>query len=164
MKSMGKGGNVNRSEPENNRFFDARTKPQFKSVRWYNFLQKNSGENVALAQAFSESFDGEKVKLGSKNFKIFEAITACATQTFATGERWFKKKTLPIEVSLYLKPEHVNVKWNLTAHISCFKAEWKHVITTVQCYITCEGRFSFVHHYQMRFLAYISGDKPMNFP
>ena len=64
-----------------------------------------------------------------------------------------QNKTQPTEVSLYLKPEHVNVKWNPTAHI-----------TTVQKYITCEGRFSSIHHYQLRFLAHILGDRPMDLP
>lgn len=161
---MKKGGNVNRFKPENTRFVDAREKLQFKSVGWYKFLQKNSGENVALAQPFSEIFDGEKVKLGRKTFNISESIIAHATQTSAIGERWFKNKMFPIEVSIYLKPEHVNVKWNPTTHISSFKSEWRHVITTVQKYITCKGRFSSVHHYQMIFLAHILGDKPMNLP
>ena len=76
---MGKGGNFNRSKPENTILIDARAKPQFKSVDCYKFLQKFSGENVALAQAFSESFNGEKVKLGSKKFNIFEEIIARAT-------------------------------------------------------------------------------------
>ena len=49
---MGKGGNVNRSEPTNTRFDDARAKPQFKSAGSDKFLHKFSGENVALAQYF----------------------------------------------------------------------------------------------------------------
>ena len=79
---------------------------------------------MALAQGFVERFDGEKVNLGSKKFNISEAIIVHATQTSATNERWFKNKKFPIELSVYLKPEHVNVKWNPTTHISCFKTEW----------------------------------------
>ena len=121
LRRMGKGGNINRSKPKNTKFVDARAKPQFKTVGWDKFLQKFSGENVALAQAFAESFDGEKVKLRSKTFKISEAIIAKATQTLVTGECWFKKKTLQIEVSPFVKPEHVNAKWTPNVHISYFR-------------------------------------------
>ena len=79
---------------------------------------------MALAQAFTESFDGKKVRLGSKKFILSEAIIARATQTSATGERWFKSKALLEEVNSYLKPKYANMKWNSTAHISCFKFEW----------------------------------------
>jgi hypothetical protein len=34
----------------------------------------------------------------------------------------------------------------------------------VQKFITCEGRFSIAHLYQMRLLTHISGDDPLNLP
>lgn len=82
------------SKPANTRFVDARAKSKFKSAGWYKLLQKFSRENVALAQPFAEPFDGEKVMLGRKIFSISEAIIAHATQSSATGERWFKNKAM----------------------------------------------------------------------
>ena len=85
---------------------------------------KFSGENVAVAQAFVESYNGEKVKLGSLTFKISETIIARATQLSSIGESWYKIKTLFREdFNAYLKPEHENVDWTPTFHISYFKPE-----------------------------------------
>ena len=163
---MGKGGNVNSSESANTQFVDSRAKAEFKAAGWYKFLKKFSGENVAISQAFIETFDGEKVKIGSQTFNITETIIARETHTSATGDSWHKnnKTLLKVDANVYLKPEHEHIGWTPTIHISYFKPEWKHVITTFQHYIICEGRFFTVHKYQMRFLVHISGAKPMNLP
>ena len=76
---MGKGGKVNRSEPANIRFFYHRAKPQFQAVGWYRFLKKFLGENVVVSHEFAKKFDGEKVKLRRKTFRITETIIARAT-------------------------------------------------------------------------------------
>ena len=83
---MGKEGKVNRSKHANTRFLDAREKQKFKFVGWYKFVQKFYGENVALAQAFAKSFNGKKVRLGSKTFNISEDIIARETQPLTTSE------------------------------------------------------------------------------
>lgn len=93
---------------------------------------------MPLAQAFIESFDGEKVRLGRKTFIIFKTMIAHATQSSTTGENWFRSKALPEELISYLKHEYADLKWNSPAHISCFKAKWQHVITSIQKYITRE--------------------------
>ena len=143
---MGKIGKENPSEPTNTRFVDHCAKAQFQAAGWYRFLKKFSGENVAVAQAFAESFNGEHVKLGSWTFEISKTIIARATQLSATGESWYKRKTLFREdLNPYLKPEHENIDWTPTVHISYFKPERQGVITTVQRYITRESRLSIVH-------------------
>lgn len=92
---MAKGGNMNRSEPANTHFFDHRAKAEFKVVGWYQFLRKLSGENLAMAQSFLETFDVEKFRIGSQTFKITKTIIVRETQTSAIGESWHKNnKTL----------------------------------------------------------------------
>ena len=53
-----------------------------------------------------------------------------------------------------------SLKIDFAPKITCvgptyFRPEWQDVIITMQCYITCEGRVSTVHQYQMRFLVLI---------
>ena len=38
------------------------------------------------------------------------------------------------------------------------------MLNLVQRFITCEGRFSIAHLYQMRLLTHITGDDPLNLP
>ena len=78
---------------------------------------------------------------------------------------WFKGKPLfSKDLTSYLKSELVEVNGGPTVPLFYFKDEWQEVITTVQHYITCEGWFSTVHQYQMRFLAHLSGARLMNLP
>ena len=120
---MGIGGNVNHFEPANTRFVDICAKAESKAANWYQFLRKFSGDNVVIAKAFVDIFDGEKVRIGSQNFKIIEIIIAGATRTFAIGESWHmnNKTLLKADANVYLKPEHEHIGWTLTIHISYFK-------------------------------------------
>ena len=77
---------MNYSKLANTRFVDHRAKAEFIATFLYQFLRTILSENVAMAQAFSKTFDGEKVRIGSQTFKITETIIARATQTLATYE------------------------------------------------------------------------------
>ena len=135
------------------------------SRRMVSVLEEVFRRNIAVVQAFVESFNGEQFKLGSRTFKITETIIARAIRLSATSESSYKIKTLlKADLNPYLKPDHENIDWTPTVHISYFRPEWQGVITTVQHYITCEGRLSTGHQYQIRFLSHISGSRPMNLP
>lgn len=147
---MGKSEKVNRSEPASVVLVNEHVKQLFETTSWYHFLSKFSGENIVVAQAFAESFDGKTVTVGSRTFKMTKLIIARATQLSIDGEMWFKGKPLFSEdLTSYIKSEFVEVNWGSTIPLFYFKDEWKEVITTVQCYITCEGWFSTIHQYQM---------------
>lgn len=102
-----------------------------------------------MAQAFAETSDGEKVRIRSQTFNINETIIAWPAQTSTIGESRHKNnKNLPKDyLNVYLKLEHEHIGWTPNIHISYFKPEWQHVITTVQCNITYEGRFSTIQKY-----------------
>jgi len=162
---MGKSGKVNMSEPANLVLVDERVKQLFKAAGWHRFLSKFFGENIVVAQAFAQSLDGKTVTVGSRTFEMTKLVIARATQLSIDGETWFKAKPLFLEdLTSYLKSEVLYVNWGPTVPLFYFKDEWQDIITTVQLYITCEGWFSIVHQYQMRFLAQLSGARPMNFP
>ena len=56
------------------------------------------------------------------------------------------------------------VDWKYGIPASWLKEDWQHVLNLVQRFITCEGRFSIAHLYQMRLLTHITGDDPLNLP
>ena len=150
VKVMGKSGKVNRSEPANLVLVNQRVKQLFKTIGWYYFLSKFSSENITMAQAFAQSFDGKTVTVGSRTFEMTKLVIAQATQLSIDGEMWFQGKPLSIkDLTSYLKSEFLDVNWGPTISLFCFKDEWQNVITTVQHYITCEGQFSTVHQYHM---------------
>jgi predicted glycosyltransferase len=83
---MGKSGKVNRLEPANLVLVNERVKQLFKTAGWHRFLSKFSGENISVAQAFAQSFDGKMVTVGSRTFEMTKLIIARATQLSIDGE------------------------------------------------------------------------------
>ena len=55
---MGKGGKVNRLEPEGLEFCNLNVGVWFRDAGWYKFVAKLSGENYGVSRTFSLSFDG----------------------------------------------------------------------------------------------------------
>ena len=108
---------------------------------------------------------GQQVHVGSLKFKITKAFISEATGLPMAGEKWFKRKTVKIgDFSKFLKPQYSMVDWKHGIPASWLKEDWHHVLNLVQRFITCEGRFSIAHLYQMRLLTHITGDDPLNLP
>ena len=67
---MGKGGKVNRLEPERLNFCNWNAREWFRATGWYNFITKFSGENYGVSRTFALSFDGVQVQLGDLRFEV----------------------------------------------------------------------------------------------
>ena len=108
--------------------------------------------------AFTQSFDGQQVCVGSLKFKIIEAFISEATGLPMIGEKWFKRKTVRIgDFTKFLKPQ-------CGIPASQLKEDWQQVLKLVQRFITYEGPFSISHLYQMRLLTHITSDDPLSLP
>jgi hypothetical protein len=95
----------------------------------------------------------------------YRALHRWACTLPISGERWFKKGKLPAEVcNKFLVAEHQNPDWSQGIPILWLKEEWRGIMSTIQRYITGEGRFSIVHCYHIRFLMHLNGDKELNLP
>ena len=55
---MGKGGKVNRLEPEGPKFCNWNVGVWFRATGWYDFIAKFNGENYGVSITFVVSFDG----------------------------------------------------------------------------------------------------------
>ena len=86
---MGKGGKVNRLEPEGPKFYNWNARVWFRAARWYGFITKFSGENYGVSITFALNFDGIQVQLGSLRFEVTEKSIAEALSLPQTGERWY---------------------------------------------------------------------------
>ena len=107
---MGKSGKVNRLEPASVVLVNERVKQLFKNASWHRFLSKFSSENIIVAQAFTQSFNGKMVTMGRKTFKMTKLVIARATQLSIDGEMWFKGTPLFFkDLTSYLKSEFVEV-------------------------------------------------------
>jgi hypothetical protein len=64
---MGKGGHVNRKDPEGPEIMEAYedTHYIFDRACWYIFYTKLDGHHYAIAKAFDESFNGKRARIAS---------------------------------------------------------------------------------------------------
>lgn len=58
------------------------------------FIKRIEGFNLKLAQAFTQSFDGTRAKIGDLQLKVTEGSIAEATGLPQEGDRWFKNLKL----------------------------------------------------------------------
>ena len=123
---MGKSGRVNRVEPSDTGYVDAHAKNWFQKARLYKFLQKFTGENYGVARAFTESFGGKQVKIGTLKFSVTKAFISKAIGLPMSGESWFKGKTLVGgNLVSFPKLEYKDVDWKSGIPAIWLKDEWK---------------------------------------
>ena len=78
--AMVTGGRPHHSEPVSTQWIDKGTKKLFQGTGWYQFLSKFTGENYRVDRKFAESYDGNRVMIGSissivDNTFIYEATS-----------------------------------------------------------------------------------------
>jgi hypothetical protein len=101
--------------------------------------------------------------IGPLSFKLTVDLISEATEIDNEGELWFKKSPFEFDPQRYLLP-NVVPDWNKGIIIHNFKKEWIEPLRILQSYITCEGRYSLVFKYHLRFLQHMAGVSKMNLP
>jgi hypothetical protein len=61
-----------------------------KSQGWDVFLKIFEGYNLQVAQAFAQTFDGCREKIGDTQLELTEGFVSEAIGLPSTGEKWFK--------------------------------------------------------------------------
>jgi hypothetical protein len=61
-------------------------------VRWMEFLLSFRGHNLKIARAFTQTFNGQVVKIGNIEFQVIEAMIVEATHLPLKGEFWSKTR------------------------------------------------------------------------
>lgn len=65
-----------------------------------------------MSRAFSQTFDGHKVKIGSLQMEANEKMVSKATGFPLTREKWFKGKTISyVDLNFFLLPEFRDPEW-----------------------------------------------------
>ena len=59
---------------------------------WLVFIRNFQGFNLQVAQEFTFSFDGCRVKFGDVQLEVTEEFLSKATGLQASGHRWFKNE------------------------------------------------------------------------
>ena len=65
---------------------------------------------------------------------------------------------------MFLIPGHDTLDWSKGIHVNSLKEEWRHVLSIIQRYVTCEGRFATIYRYHLRFLLHITWTSKLSLP
>jgi len=85
-------------------------------------------------------------------FGVIEDSITEATGFPIEGEKWFKKRMMQnVDLNFFLKGEHHNPNWSMRIPQKMLKLEWSNILNIVQLFFTCEGWYSKIYFYHMRF-------------
>ena len=89
-------------------------------------MSKFTGENYGVARKFAESYDGNRVVIGSISFIVDSAFIFEATGLPQISEPWFKGKTLvATDYNSFLKDEYKDPDWKDGIPTKWIRYEWR---------------------------------------
>lgn len=166
-RKMPRSGHAKRLEPESPRLVETndQVRDHFAHAGWSECIRKFQGFDTEVTEQFILSLNGNTVTVKDFSFRISEDFISEAIGVPRQGEAWFKNAALTeVDLNHFMKPEHENPPWALGFPREFLTYEWNAVDRTVRQYFTCEGRYSTVHLYHLRFLAHVAGMKPLDLP
>jgi hypothetical protein len=110
-----------------------------------------------VAQAFAQTFDGTRDKIGDLQLEVTEGSIAEATGLSQEGARWFKNlkfEGVPWHLLMASKKSCYCAKGT---PIVLFKPRWHGFLLMLKQFITCEGRYSLVFLYHVCLLMVFLG-------
>ena len=109
-------------------------------------------------------FQEKHFHLAGLDFKFSPRSISKATKIPYVGENWFKKSHLDSEeYKPFLKPEHRDSCPSIFP-FSYLLTSYAPLMKIIMKYFTCEGRFSRVYAYHIRFLMHFTRAKLLNIP
>ena len=155
---MRRSGKTNRFEPTDTswstNFLECAA--LFRMAGWFSFFENITGFNPKVSYRFAQNFINDTVTFDTLKFQLKEDLIAQATSVSRDGELWFKNIPFSFDPSDFLLPGNETLEWGKVIHLEKFKPEWKEAIGIVQSYITCEGIFTLVFKYHIRFLQHLN--------
>jgi hypothetical protein len=108
-------------------------------------------------QAFTQTFDGTRDKIGDLQLEVTKGLIAEATGLPQEGHRWFKNlnfEGIPWHLLMSSKKSCYSAKGT---PIVLFKPRWHGLLLMLKKFITCEGRYGLVFLYHVRLLMVFLG-------
>jgi hypothetical protein len=124
---------------------------------WDRFIKLFEGFNVEVSQAFAQTFDGAKSKIGDLQLEVTEDFIAEAMGFPQKGAHWLKN--LKFEgVLWHLLMDSKRSRYSVKGTpIVLFKPRWHGLLLILKQFVTCEGRYRLVFLYHVRLLMVFLG-------
>jgi hypothetical protein len=124
---------------------------------WDVFLKIFEGYNLQVAQAFAQTFDGCREKIGDTQLELIEGFVSEAIGLPSTGEKWFKNSRIEgVPWSLFMTSRKINC-CEKGIPISLVKPRWHSLLLILKQFVTCEGRYRLIFLYHIHLLMHFIG-------
>ena len=137
----------------------------FKQVGYWNFCKKLQGGHAQITKEFALNFTGLNSKVGMLELQVSPEVISTVTEIPRGQETWFKNFKFDMTpCKEFLKPEYSDSDLNKSVPRNYVKDLYTNLLTCIQRYLTCEGRYNKVYSYHFKLLLHFTGKTSIDLP
>jgi hypothetical protein len=166
-KKEHRSGRCQRAEPEglDLTLRDEGVKKAFKDAGCWSFCEKLKGGHTQVTKEFALNFTGLSSKVSMLEFPVSPEAIARVTEIPRGGQEWFKNFKFDMSpCKVFLKEAYVNEDLTKVVPRSYVKESYAMLLTCIQKYLTCEGRYNKVYSYHFKLLLHFTGKASIDLP
>jgi len=137
----------------------------FKQVSCWRFSEKLKGGHVEVTKDFSFNFTSLNSRVGVLEIPISLEVTSIVTKIPRGQEIWFKN--LKFEMAPcqeFFKQEFIGSDLTKSVLRSYVKNSYANLLTCIQKYFTCDGRYHKVYSYHFKLLLHFTRKISLDLP
>jgi len=166
-KRVHRSGRCLRTEPEglDLTLRDEGVARAFKNAGCWRFCEKLKGGHTEVTKAFALNFTGLNSKVSMLEFPVSPQAISVVTEIPRGGQEWFKNFKFDMTpCKEFLKEQYVNEDLTKAVPRNYIKEHYALLLTGIQKYLTCEGRYTKVYSYHFKLLLHFTGKASIDIP
>jgi len=137
----------------------------FRDAGCWNFCVKLKGGHKQVTKEFALNFTGLSSKVSMLEIQVSPEIIARVTEIPRGGQEWFKNFKFDMSpCKEFLKEAYVNEDLTKAVPRNYVKEHYALLLTCIQKYLTCEGRYNKVYSYHFKLLLHFTGKASIDIP
>jgi len=166
-KKEHRSGRCHRTEPEglDLALRNEGVRKAFKDAGCWNLCEKLKGGHAQVTKEFALNFTGLNSKVSMLEIQVSPETIANVTEITRGGQEWFKNFKFDMNpCKEFLKEAYVNEDLTKAVPRSYVKEHYAILLTCIQKYLTCEGRYNKVYSYHFKLLLHFTGKASIDIP
>lgn len=137
----------------------------FKEVGCWRFCEKLKGGHTEVTKAFALNFTGLNSKVALLEFPVSPQAISAVTEIPRGGQEWFKNFKFDMTpCKEFLKDQYENEDLTKAVPRNYIKEHYALLLTAIQKYLTCEGRYTKVYSYHFKLLLHFTRKVSIDIP
>ena len=140
-------------------------KKVFKDAGCWNFCKKLRGGHAQVTKEFALNFTGLNSKVAMLEVQVSPEAISAVIEIPRGQEEWFKNFKFDMNpCKEFLKDDYVNEDLSRGVPRNYVKEHYALLLTCIQKYLTCEGRYNKVYSYHFKLLLHFTGKVSIDLP